>query len=97
MIRAEDAVEHDVLSAHRQSSALRHRIARIDREIQNGILELTRIHSRQPKIGRADHADFDRVAQASLQEIGQAHELTIQIDDRRIQNLSARKCQQALR
>ena len=62
-------IDDHVARLERQFAAFGHGVARIDREIQNRVLELGLIDQCLPEARRRFHMDFDRLAEAALQQI----------------------------
>src|SRR5262249_55493890 len=56
----------------RENTALGHRVARIDRKVEEGQLELVTIAQREPQIGRQIELDADRRSNGALQHVEHA-------------------------
>ncbi len=69
----------DVFGLYGQSAALRHRVARIDGEVQQCVLQLTRVDVAQPQIVGVAYTYLDRLAERAPQEIAQAHDQLAQV------------------
>ncbi len=97
VIKAECRVNANVTRLQSEPAALRHRIACVDRQVENGVFKLSRIHPCMPQIGCEHGVNLDGLAQRTLQQLAESAEQPIQIRNDRIENLPARKRQQAPR
>ena len=66
VVRAIGFVEQDVAGLDGQAAALRHRIARIDGEIENRGFQLHRVGLDRPNAAGADHLELHRLAERRL-------------------------------
>ncbi len=81
-------VQIDVRGLNRQQPAVRHRIARVDSEVQNRALELVLIDIHRPQPGRQDALEFDGFAQGPVKEVGHLADGQIEVGRLRGQRLT---------
>ena len=77
-------------------AAVRHRVARIDREVEDRELELVGIDPRRRQPFRNIQPQRDARPERALEQIAHALDQRAQIDRHRAQILLARECQQPL-
>ena len=87
-------IEIDVLGLDREAAAVRHGVARIQRQIENGGGELVRIDQRRPGIVGQQRIDLDLLAERRAQQLHRFEHQTVDVDLARLQRLFARKGQQ---
>ena len=87
----------DVARAEPELAALRHRIPRVDAQIENRALELRGIEPHRMERRIEMHIKLDRFAEGALQQIAKIGEKVIGIDGFRLNHLLARKSEQLLR
>ena len=75
---------------------LRHGIARVDREVENGELELIGIGKRPPDAAAEHRLDRDLLAQGAPEQVGHAGDQAAKVERLRIERLLTRKGQQPL-
>ena len=75
---------------------MRHRIARIDREIENRVLDLADVGDRRPKLACKRRLDLDRIAQGAPQYVGHAVRDFVQVERDRLQPLPPSDDEQAV-
>ena len=78
-------------------AAVGHRVARVDGDVDDGILELLRIGMDRPQAGCGDHLDMDGLAQRRVQQIRHVADHLVGIEPARRQRLLPREGEQALR
>jgi hypothetical protein len=82
----------------RDASAIRnHRIAGVDAEVEDGVLQLRGIEFRAPKAAGLDDLDVDVGADRPPQQVGHSRDRAVHIDDLGIERLAPGESQQALR
>ena len=77
-----------------QASAVRHGIARIDREIDDDLLELRQVHLHRPQIAAMHDLELDLFADQPPQQDGEIGQQLAEIEHLRAQRLPAREGQQ---
>ena len=77
--------------------AVRHGVARVDDEIDDGVFELAHIHERRPEAAAEDGLDRDRLPHRAGQHLRQAADQAVEVDLARAQDLLAGECEQTLR
>ena len=77
-----------------QAAAVRHGVAPVDREVQDGVLELARIGEGPPQAAGQHGLDRDRFAERAPQQVGHAGDDAVGVDDLRRQRLLAREGEQ---
>jgi len=90
-------VEHRVRQLHRQPAAVGHRVSRIDREIEDHVLELMDVDQRVPQSARDDRLDTYRFTERAPKQIVHAAKRRRQIDDHGLQRLLAAEREQLRR
>ena len=78
----------------RETTAVRHRVPRVDREIQDGGLELMRVGLAEPEILARMHVDADTLADRALQQLLERRQQMIDVQHFRVQVLAAREREQ---
>ena len=86
-----------VAGADRDRSAARHRVARIEREVQHRELELAGVELHRPQVGAEVHVDLQVAAQRASQHLAHAAQMLAQVERGRIHRLPARERQQMAR
>jgi len=84
------ALRIDVGQLYLQRAALGHRVARVDREIENSCLELNGVGMRKPKLRSLAEFQGNRITQRSPQEIGDPADDCVEVDRFRLQHAAAR-------
>src|SRR3546814_3626630 len=74
--------------------ALRRGIARVDREIGEGGLELNRVRQDGPEVGREHHGNFELLTERAPQQPDGVVDQHIHVEDLRLQRLAARERQE---
>ncbi len=87
-------VEHGVGQFHGQLSALRHRIARVDRQIQDDVLELVDVHKRVPQTAGHHRFHLNGLAQGAPKQVVHAANRGCEVDHNRLQRLLAAEGEQ---
>ena len=82
---------------NRQRAPLRHRVARVDRQIEDRILELMGIRQRRPVLGGKVHRKPDRLAQGPPQHLLHAADQLIDIDRLGVERLAPGEGEQPVR
>ena len=82
-------VEVDVGGFERQTAALRHRIARVDREVDQDLLGLTAVEPDRRQVRRRGQFEVDVLADQSRQQPLHVREDVVQVDDLRTDDLLA--------
>ena len=82
--------------ADRQHTAAGHRVARVDGEVEQCVLELVRIDHGVETGGRQPGLDFDRLGQRAHQQLRHILHQRADLDGSRLQRLAPRKGQQTL-
>ena len=90
-------VERGVGCLDGQLSAVGHRVARIDGEIEDGVLQLVRVDARAPEPAGQNDLDGDLLADRSSQEIRHFGDQPVDVDGLGFERLLSRKGEQALR
>ncbi len=90
-------VEPFVGGLDRDAAAVGHGVARVDAQVQQGILELAGIDQGRPQSHRADHLERDLGADGAPDQLFHAGHQRIDVDRRRRQRLAPREGQQAVR
>ena len=90
-------VEMGVLRLDRQLSAIRHRVARIDREIQDHVLELIGVGVDPPQPASQHRLKDDVAPKGMPQQIRHAADQLVDLDRLRLQRLLPREGEQPLR
>jgi len=96
MHRGIGLVEIDVAGFQRELAAIGHRVARVQREIEDRCRELVRIDQRRPGVRRQQRRDLDLLAQRRVQQFCRLQHQRIDVDLARLQRLLARKGEQML-
>ena len=90
-------VERGVGDFDRQPTALRHGVAGVEGQIENGALDLGGIGQGVPQAAADYGFDFDRFAEGAAQEFGHVADEAGEIDDLRVQGLTAGKGEELAR
>ena len=77
-------------------AAVRHGVARIDGEIEQGILELVGIGESLPQAARQHGLDVDGLAESATQQLGHAGDQAVDVQSGRFERLSAGESQQPM-
>ena len=64
-----------------QPAALGHGVARIDGEVENGILDLAGVDAHGPQAGGQGRAYMDGLADRAAKQVHHAEDLLVQVDD----------------
>ena len=80
--------------ADRQRAAARHRVARIDREVDDDLFELALIDLRKAEIAAVHDLQFDILANQPAQQVRQLDQHVGDVEDARLQGLLARERQE---
>ena len=88
-------VRKDVRRFDRDLAAARHRVARIDGDIDQRGFEMVGVGLDLPQAGGADHRDVDRLAEGSLQKLRCRGQEFVGVERFRVERLAARERQQA--
>ena len=88
-------VQHDVAGLDRQLAALRHGIARVHREVEQGGLQLRGIDHGQPDLAFRAGFQLHLFSEGSPQQMVGFQDDLVQIDHARLQRLLSREGQQA--
>ncbi len=75
---------------------MRHRIARIDAQVEQRVLELVRIHHGEPEPACRDGLDLDRRADGAPHQVDELGHQPVDVDRLRLQGLAAREGEQAV-
>jgi hypothetical protein len=78
----------------RQLAARRHRVARVDREVEERAFELIGVRQGLPQPGAEDGFDLDRLAQRAVQQIRHAADQPVNVDRTRRERLAPGKREQ---
>ena len=78
-------------------TTVRHGIARVDREVDDGALELIGVRQRRPYIRLQVHRHLEALAERPVQEILDAADELVRVEGLRIERLAAREGEQAMR
>ena len=76
--------------------AIRHRVAGVDAEVEQRILELARIDQHRPQPARGHHFEGDRRADGAAEQILHAHHQPVHVGGLRVQGLAPREGEQAV-
>ena len=87
-------VEDDVAGLERKLAAVRHGVARIDGQVEDGGGELVGIDQRRPCVLGEQRRDLDVLAKCRLQQLRRLQHQRIDVDLERLQRLLAGKRQQ---
>src|SRR5581483_7013989 len=87
-------IECDITGTDAQRAAFRHRVARIEPDIEQRQLELAGVDLDRPESWRNVDDDADVAAQRSAEQIADGVELAVEIDALRAQRLPARESKQ---
>ena len=79
---------------HRQLAAVGHRVAGVDREIDDHLLELRDVDLDRPEIAAVHEVELDLFADQPPQQHGEIGQRVAEIEHLRPQGLAARECQQ---
>jgi hypothetical protein len=91
------SIEPPVGGLDGDASAVRHRISRIEAEVQQRILELGRVNQHRPQTARADGLDGDARTNRALDHVLHAIDQTIDVGWLGVERLTAREREQAVR
>ena len=89
-------VEDDVAGLDGELAAVRHRVAGVERQIENRIGELAGVDQRARRIAVEHHVDLDVLSERRPQQIGGLDHQRIDVDLTRLQRLLAGEGEQAL-
>ena len=84
----------DIGGAQRELAAVGHRVARIDHEIDDHLLELREIGLHRPEVALRHDVERDPLADQPAQQHGQVVDHVAEVDDLRAQRLLAREREQ---
>jgi hypothetical protein len=85
-------VEADIGRFDGQVACFGHRVARVDRQVQDGVLELICVGKSGPKIGSQEACELDMLAQGATQHVLHVRDQSVYIVGSIIQRLPPRKC-----
>ncbi len=94
VIARELGVEHDIARFDHQPPALRHRIARVDREVHQDLLELAGIDPHAPQARLRHRDELDVLAEQTAEHAIDVEDQLIQVDDAGLDDLAPRECQE---
>ena len=94
MPHAVGVVERRIGHFERQASGALHRVARIDRQVQDRVLELRRVDLGGPEAARDHHLDVDLFAQRAAHHVFHIGQQAPDFDRLRFERLAPRKRQQ---
>ncbi len=78
----------------RERAAVRHGVARVDREVEQRVLELVGVAERRPQPSARLDLEVDRVADRAAQQVLHAGDQRVDVGRLRIERLPAREGQQ---
>ena len=81
----------------REAAAPRHRVARVERQVEQRVADLRRVGAGEPEIGRMRRLDADRLAECPAQHLHVVPQQCTQIDALGPQRLIARDREEATR
>src|SRR5581483_1224529 len=84
----------DVRRLDRQLPAIWHRVARVDRQIDDGRLQMVHVRLNLPESGATDGLDLDAFAERALKKFLEATQEAVQVDWLRIESLTPREGEQ---
>src|SRR5205085_2364786 len=90
-VKFDVALEQRLSDRNRESTAFRHCIARVDAEVQQSKLKLARIDMGATGLVSSGNLDHDVAAQRTLKQFPDIGEHRREINDGRLQRLTARK------
>ncbi|MNL11204.1 hypothetical protein D3C87_1320310 [compost metagenome] len=90
---AKRAIEADVVGAEVDGAFALHRIAGVDRQVEDGVFQLIAVDEHRPAINGGGHVDLDGFPQRTLQQFAEAVEDLLWRTSRRGQRLAARESQ----
>jgi hypothetical protein len=82
-------VEHRVGGFDSQFAALRHSVSRVDRQIEQRMLEFVAVDKARPQAAEKCRLDGDLLAQGPAQHIQHARDKAVGVDRLRIKRLAA--------
>ena len=82
-------VQLGIGSLDEEGSARFHGIAGVDREVEDGSLELGGVDFRMPQIGGQRGTDVNLLSQCALKQVRHSGHLRVDVDDPRLEGLSA--------
>ena len=91
------AVELRVAGLDRQPSSARHRVPSVDRQVQQDLLDLTRISQDMPEVRSRREGQLDVLADQPGEHPSQVADDLVQVEHPGLQDLPAREGQQLLR
>ena len=94
MARTIRFVDVDVRGFDRQAAARRHRVARVDRQVEDDLFELAGVGPDARQRRRERRRELDVFANQPPQHVAHVGDQRIQIDDRRLHHLLAAECEQ---
>src|SRR3954447_8248936 len=89
-------IKRGVVRLNSQAAALRHRVAGIDGEIDNGVLQLPRVKPRPPQAAALHHFELDVLADAAPEKIIHTPNQSVGVDYSRGERLLSRKSKEPL-
>ena len=87
--------ERDVGGGDAHHALAVHRVARVDREVDDGVLELVRVDVDRPGVGIEVDLDLDALAERAVEQVGHAADQLAAVDPLGEQRLGAGEGQQA--
>src|SRR5260370_13468262 len=81
---------------NQQSAAIRHRITRVDRKVEQRVLKLRWVDACRPQIGGQTGVNLDTFSYCPLQDRDHVGQVVVQVEDLCAQGLLARESKQAL-
>ena len=90
-------VDVDVLGVERQRAAVGHRVARVDREVEQHLLELAVVGHDRPQVGRQRRLEHDVLAERAAQQLLHLEHDAGQVEHARADDLAAREREQLAR
>ncbi len=87
-------IRRDVGRLHGQLAAIRHRVAGVDREIDDHLFELRDVDLDRPEVAAVHEVELDLLADQAPQQHGQIGQGVAEVEHLRPQRLAARECEQ---
>ena len=97
LLRRIGVVEVRVAGFDRKLAALRHRVARVDREVQDRAFELVRVAQRGPEPAGGDDFEADGLADGAPEQLLHAGDEPVGVDGLGVERLAAREGEQTVR
>ena len=93
-LRPRRGPERHVAGRDGNHAAFGHRVARVDRQVEQHEFDLRRVGERGRQIGRRPHGDVDRRADRAAQQLRHAGDHPVEVGRRRVHALLAREGEQ---